>query len=234
MGDYPHRQKCFQQRCTEVLCPYKLAERERSACAAPGADQIPLAPPNAAPRPHQRFRFKYADEGRSAVVHATALAEPGATFHVATDARPPRLDIALPRGDLSLPRGTDEPYIYSCKTCETAEALDPVSLNVSGCLFTRARYDLEIAEIARTTHACRYYGREQMARVCRALAEPMASYGTAPEGVPPRGGGWRPKWRRDWEWWCAELWDSPERRWREASRPVLTPRPRRPAVGSPS
>ena len=118
---------------------------------------------------------KYEAEGHSAIVHATALSFPGARLVPAPDATPARLHIELPlpkdtalqlRGAQSSARG----MIYTCKVCEGGPSTpDPVSVNVTSCLFFGYQYADPLLDAARKVHNCRYFTREHLAAVCNAL-----------------------------------------------------------------
>lgn len=156
---------CFAKFCHSVPCP-RLSSGY-SACQASETTTSSLT-------------FKYADEGRSAAMHAAALSLPGARLALAEDATPPRLHIEVPLADAaSGQRGV----LYTCKTCETADMVDPVALNVTGCLFTRHPYQHPVVDAARKVHSCRYSTPEVLARVCSALGD--GAHGT-----------------REYGWWC--------------------------------
>ena len=144
---------CFAKFCHSVPCP-------RRPIGAPGCEHGAGS--------SQSLTFKYSDEGRSAVMHATALSLPGARFISAADSTPPRLHIEAPLHGSS---GNDGGIgvLYTCKTCETADVVDPVSLNVTGCLFTRHPYENPVVDAARKVHSCRYSTPEVLDQVCSAL-----------------------------------------------------------------
>ena len=130
-----------------------------------------------------QLSFKYNDEGRSAVMHATALSLPGAKLAVAKDSTPPRLHIEIPRPEV--PSGAPG-VLYTCKTCETADVVDPVSLNVTACLFTKREYGVAELDAARSRHSCRYFDVATLRRVCSALS---------PDA----------RMRNDYPWWCGDV-----------------------------
>ena len=135
--------QCFARRCFEVPCPSRAigacaqrkAHAQLDALAEAAATQVGFDPHKGftgfvaglrAPGQMPVLSFKYEYEGRAAVMHATALSFPGASFHVPADAHPPRLDIALPLALGSrLASAAVEPaqgqanhsYFYSCINC---------------------------------------------------------------------------------------------------------------------
>mmetsp|Transcript_34869 Transcript_34869/g.102269 ORF Transcript_34869/g.102269 Transcript_34869/m.102269 type:complete len:208 (-) Transcript_34869:79-702(-) len=154
--------RCFAKFCHTVACP-------RSALRSPLCSDS-----------DSRLSFKYNDEGRSATMHATALSLPGARYAAAADATPPRLHIEVPR-----PGEGAAGVLYTCKTCETADVVDPVSLNVTACLFRRREYGVVTLDEARKKHSCRYFDMRTLKAVCSALA---------PEE----------RMRTDYPWWCGD------------------------------
>ena len=66
--------------------------------------------------------------------------------------------------------------LYTCKTCETAEVVDEVSINVTGCVFkkhggyVRPVRHAEVREAIAAGHECRYFEAAAMAQVCREAA----------------------------------------------------------------
>jgi len=94
---------------------------------------------------------------------------------------PPRLDIRLPAslgselqrrgGGAAIAPATDDEdsYLFTCKTCESANFVDRVSYNVTACLFTEYTYEVPNMELARKGHNCRYFDEAPLAAVCRAL-----------------------------------------------------------------
>jgi len=137
--------RCFAKFCHTVVCPRPL---QSSACN----------------RQTKLLSFKYNDEGRSAAFHATALSLPGARFSIAQDMRPPRLHIEYPH------HGAQPGLLYTCKTCETADTVNAVSLNVTGCLFTQWNYSVAVLDEARKSHSCRYFDERTLSHVCTAIA----------------------------------------------------------------
>ena len=131
-----------------------------------------------------QLSHKYPDEGISALVHGTALSLPGARFVVAPDATPKRLHISLP---MPSPRGgwlytkQGEGWLYTCKTCEGGpDVPDPVSINVTSCLFRKQPYAHPTLEAARKAHPCRYFDSHLLAKTCSLLgskAVRTTSYG---------------------------------------------------------
>ena len=75
--------------------------------------------------------------------------------------------------------------LYTCKTCETADVVDPVSLNVTACLFTRREYGVPVLDKARKQHSCRYFDEQTLRAVCTALSPDE-------------------RMRTDYPWWCAD------------------------------
>lgn len=150
--------RCFAKACSNVPCPPALS----GACSG-------------------SLSFKYFDEGHSAVLHATALSLPGASFARANDSTPPRLHIEIPRqmGEMGV--------LYTCKSCETANKVDPVSLNVTGCLFTQKEYGVAVLDHARKAHSCRYYDNRTIRTVCSLVSK-------------------RELVRKHYPWWCQDLW----------------------------
>ena len=114
------------------------------------------------------------------------LTFPGARLNFADDRTPPRLDIRLPASlgaELTRGTGASDPtraggpgaradsYLYTCKTCESANFVDRVSYNVTACLFTEYVYPNAAMERARKGHNCRYFDDAPLAAVCQALAQ---------------------------------------------------------------
>lgn len=48
---------------------------------------------------------------------------------------------------------------------------DPVSINVTSCIFRGRPYALPPIEAARKLHACRYFDEDPLAAVCRTLGD---------------------------------------------------------------
>ena len=60
--------------------------------------------------------------------------------------------------------------LYTCKTCEGGpDVPDPVSINVTSCLFRRHPYAHPTLEAARKVHPCRYFDTAVLATVCAQL-----------------------------------------------------------------
>ena len=78
----------------------------------------------------------------------------------------------LSRGSSLLP--VVDSYLYTCKTCESANFVDRVSYNVTACLFTEYVYDAPALESARKGHNCRYFDPAPLAAVCRDLGQRSA------------------------------------------------------------
>ena len=129
------------------------------------------APAAAALPPPGHIGHKYADEGHSAILHATALALPGARLEVAADATPKRLHIVIPAQNASRGgAGGGGSLLYTCKTCEGGpDVPNPVSINVTSCLFRKRPYEHPTLERARKAHPCRYFEDGDLARICAAL-----------------------------------------------------------------
>jgi len=169
--------RCFAKGCQSSACPRAMLPTP--ACDAGAAERRRAA--------RRRLFFKYADEGRSAIVHAVALAQPGASLARAPDRWPTRLEIRLPPSVGSRFRPTaavrpaESTYVYFCKTCETADVVDRISINVTGCLFAReTRYGRpEYMDATRGGHTCRYYEEYALAQVCDSIDD-----------------------RREFGWWC--------------------------------
>ena len=66
---------------------------------------------------------------------------------------------------------SDDSYLYTCKTCESANFVDRVSYNVTACLFTEYVYPNPAMERARKGHNCRYFDDAPLAAVCKALGQ---------------------------------------------------------------
>ena len=120
-----------------------------------------------------------ADEGHSAILHAAAPALPGARLVKALDPWPTRLEISLPPAVGAAVRAKGrraDTRLYTCKTCETAEVVDEVSINVTGCVFkkhggyVRPVRHAEVREAIAAGHECRYFEAAAMAQVCREAA----------------------------------------------------------------
>ena len=156
--------RCFAKNCHSVRCP------ARARLPSPLCESA-----------ERSLFFKYNDEGRSAAVHGTALSLPGAKFAVAPDATPPRLHIEVPRAG-----GGVAGVLYTCKTCETADSVDSVSLNVTGCLFTRHDYGNLVLDQARKAHSCRYFDQDTLTTVCSALVPTLD------------------RLSMDYPWWCRD------------------------------
>ena len=105
---------------------------------------------------------------------------------MADDRTPPRLDIRLPASlGAELARSAEasdstraggpgakaDSYLYTCKTCESANFVDRVSYNVTACPFTEYVYPNPAMERARKGHNCRYFDDAPLAAVCQALAQ---------------------------------------------------------------
>ena len=119
---------------------------------------------------------KYEAEGHSAVVHAAALSFQGGKFVPAMDKIPARLHIELPLPHVaarSLSDATDAAangVIYTCKVCEGGpKTPDPVSVNVTSCLFFGHTYTDPLLDAARKAHNCRYFSSTHLAAVCHSL-----------------------------------------------------------------
>ena len=177
--------KCFAKACFRATCP-SGAQLPTPRCAHNGAIDGP-----------NHLAFKYVDEGHSALVHGTALALPGATWEVADDATPGRLHIRVPgavvaatagraashggggssssgggggRGGIVTSGSDGSGLLYTCKTCEGGpDVPDPVSINVTSCLFRRHPYAHPTLEAARKVHPCRYFDTAVLATVCAQL-----------------------------------------------------------------
>ena len=154
--------RCFAKACHKVPCPRRGLDVPDCRVGGPGD-----------------LAFKYADEGYSAVVHATALSLPGAALAASLDATPPRLHIEVPRP------GGSAGYLYTCKTCEVADVADDVSINVTACLFRKMTYADPTLEAARKKHACRYFHRETLVAACASLGSPAV--------------------RSRFRWWCDDV-----------------------------
>lgn len=149
---------CFAKACHRTPCPSRA---------------LPTPSCRRAPNGEQRGGFlshKYEAEGLSALVHATALSFPGARLRFAPDATPARLHIELPE---SLGGGSSGVgLLYTCKVCEGGPTVpDPVSLNVTSCLFHGHSYADPTLEAARKVHNCRYFSEPHLATVCAALGD---------------------------------------------------------------
>ncbi len=174
--------RCFAKGCTLTACPARQI-------GAAGCDR-------AVPRAERRLGFKYRDEGFSAILHATALSFDGARWNFAADMVPPRLDIRLPaglgvelaRGEEDRPASRDDSFLFTCKTCESANFVDAVSYNVTACLFTEYVYDVPAMETARKGHNCRYFDPAPLAAVCQALGHSSTG-----------------ELRRDYGWFCGDV-----------------------------
>ena len=151
---------CHRSPCPRIALPTLSCSREGDALAVSG-----------------QISHKYADEGHSAVVHATALALPGARLELAQDATPKRLHIVLPpsalraaRSDSVLQGNETESLFYTCKTCEGGpDVPDPVSINVTDCLFRKHVYGHPTLDTARGKHPCRYFDDGALAAICALL-----------------------------------------------------------------
>ena len=157
------QQRCFAKACHWAACPRPRVDS--AACGARGGDR--------------KLGFKYADEGHSAILHAAALALPGARLVKALDPWPTRLEISLPPAVGAAVRAKGrraDTRLYTCKTCETAEVVDEVSINVTGCVFkkhggyVRPVRHAEVREAIAAGHECRYFEAAAMAQVCREAA----------------------------------------------------------------
>ena len=126
--------------------------------------------------------YKYANEGRSAILHATALSFRGAEYARADDDAPPRLHIRMPAGfgrrlaaraaargrnaSLEVARAHDEPaHLYSCLGCDEYRGF---GLQVVGCLSAGHTYANPLLDAASTgRRPCTYYtSAAAMAAVC--------------------------------------------------------------------
>lgn len=76
-----HDMHCFARACHRAQCPRPPARLWTPSCDPSGRGGT--------------LSHKYMDEGRSAIVHATALSLPGSRLVVATDATPKRLHIEM-------------------------------------------------------------------------------------------------------------------------------------------
>ena len=157
------QQRCFAKACHWAACPRPRVDS--AACGAGGGER--------------KLGFKYADEGHSAILHAAALALPGARLVKALDPWPTRLEISLPPAVGAAVRAKGrraDTRLYTCKTCETAEVVDEVSINVTGCVFkkhggyVRPVRHAEVREAIAAGHECRYFEAAAMAQVCREAA----------------------------------------------------------------
>ena len=184
--------QCFARRCFEVPCPSRAigacaqrkAHAQLDALAEAAATQVGFDPHKGftgfvaglrAPGQMPVLSFKYEYEGRAAVMHATALSFPGASFHVPADAHPPRLDIALPLALGSrLAAAAIEPtqgqanhsYFYSCINCISGG-------EATGCLDRGRQYNTPQLERARKSRTpCLYYDRAPMAAICSTNPNP--------------------------------------------------------------
>ena len=166
---------CFAKACHRTLCPRAPANLSTPSCGAAGGSLL----------------HKYLDEGHSAIVHATALSLPGSRWAIAEDATPKRLHIEMgpPEEVPAAPGLLGRGVLYTCKTCEGGpDVPDPVSINVTSCLFRKHSYAYQpTLEAARTVHPCRYYDAAHMAALCGLL-------GDSPKDRMSRYG-----------WWCSEL-----------------------------
>lgn len=121
--------RCFQTECHEMSCP---KGRGIGRCHP----QVSRLAPGWAASPaleNPRLRFKYANEGAAAIIHATALSFGGAAFHEPEerDATFPRLEIWMPRRlGSSFARAAllpgpplERPAVfYSCFECDKGES----------------------------------------------------------------------------------------------------------------
>lgn len=179
--------RCFAKGCHAAPCPSRPLP---TASCAEGRSP-----------PSRYLSFKYFDEGLSAILHATALATPGARYEATSDGPPKRLHLVLPAGlrptsapgyvsKLAAaglaPSPPGETPLYTCKTCEGGpEMPDPVSTNVTSCLFRGLPYATPTLEAARKVHPCRYFGEDALAAVCRSLGDVDV--------------------RRKFSWFCADV-----------------------------
>ena len=168
---------CFAKACHRTPCPDR--QLPTPSCSRSGADSG-----------RRHLSHKYEAEGLSAVLHATALTFPGARLVFAADATPARLHIELPaamagsaagagagagggagRGVGGAANGgSDVGLLYTCKVCEGGPTVpDPVSRNVTSCLFHGHPYSHPTLEAARKVHNCRYFTEPHLAKVCAAL-----------------------------------------------------------------
>jgi hypothetical protein len=78
--------------------------------------------------------------------------------------------------------------LYTCKTCEGGpDVPDPVSINVTSCLFRKHAYAYHpTLDAARKVHPCRYFDTAHLAHVCSLLGN--SAVRTGPFG-----------------WWCGEV-----------------------------
>jgi hypothetical protein len=148
---------CFAKACHRTPCPTRALPTPSCEDSAGG-----------------HLSHKYEAEGLSAVVHATALSFPGARLAVAPDATPARLHIELPdsivEGGARAEAAGGVGLLYTCKVCEGGPTVpDPVSLNVTSCLFHGHPYAHPTLEAARKVHNCRYFSEPHLAAVCAAL-----------------------------------------------------------------
>ena len=146
-----------------------------------------------------------AQEGHSAVVHATALSLPGSRLVVADDATPKRLHIEMAHPErlptfaaaaqrtaggreAPAPASGQRGVLYTCKICEGGpDVPDPVSINVTSCLFRKHGYAYQpTLEAARKVHPCRYFDTPHLAAVCALLGDTGTRTGS-------------------YGWWCAEV-----------------------------
>jgi hypothetical protein len=159
---------CFAKNCHRTPCP-RQASLPTPSCGARAVAHS--------------LGHKYEAEGHSAVLHATALSLPGARLVPAPDATPARLHIELPplpvstRASLNLDSRAAAAadrvgYLYTCKVCEGGPTVpDPVSINVTSCLFHGHTYADPLLEAARKVHNCRYFSEPHLARVCAAIGD---------------------------------------------------------------
>ena len=78
--------------------------------------------------------------------------------------------------------------LYTCKICEGGpDVPDPVSINVTSCLFRKHAYSYHpTLEAARRVHPCRYFEPAHLARVCALLGDESERRGR-------------------YGWWCGDV-----------------------------
>ena len=180
---------CFAKACHRTACPQTPAHLPTPSCDASsstgGAD-------GAVGVRKTSILHKYPEEGLSAIVHATALSLPGSRLAVADDRTPKRLHIVmapLPDAPATQPAGRPG-LLYTCKICEGGpDRPDPVSINVTSCLFRKHGYAYHpTLEAARLVHPCRYFDAPHLARVCALLGDEQERRGR-------------------FGWWCGDVED---------------------------
>jgi len=163
---------CFSKKCYEIRSPAILCNARAAGCKrdvqreddkGAGAETTMTSTMECAREAQSRWLMhKYPDEGRSAVIHGTALAFPGARYRVVPDGTPHRIDIALPRRAVE---GTAEGHLYFCKTC----ADHHYGPRLSACLSPAWTYHDPTLELAKKPHSCRYADARQLREICDAV-----------------------------------------------------------------